>query len=92
MGWTIIKDGSLRGRFVALCTTAVTWGLFIPAFAGVEAFVSGWERIGDKYLYAYLGTMGLWMAGQTAVKIPEILGKVKEKIEEAKANGKTKTE
>lgn len=81
----IVKDGALRGRFIAQCTTIITWILYILAFIGWEPAIRGWERIGTEYLYGYLGTMTAWMGTNAIVKVPEVLGKIKEKIEEIKA-------
>jgi hypothetical protein len=80
MAIQIIKeDGTIKGRFIALFTTILTFILLILGFCGVECVVNGWERIGGRYETIYLGTLGLWMTTAAAKKIGDVFAQVKEK-------------
>jgi len=58
----IDTDGSIHGWFVALCTTAVVYGLIIAAFVGGEDLQAAWINIGGHITSIYTISFGSWLA------------------------------
>lgn len=58
----IDTDGSIHGWFVALCATAVVYGLIIAAFVGGEDLQAAWINIGGHITSIYTISFGSWLA------------------------------
>lgn len=68
----IDDDGSIHGWFVALCTTAIVYGLLILAFFGGEKFQAAFINIGGYIQTIYPLSFGSWLAYKAS---KAILGK-----------------
>lgn len=68
----IDTDGAIQGWFVALCTTAIVYGLIIAAFVGGEDLQAAWINIGGYITTIYPLSFGSWLAYKAT---KSILGK-----------------
>jgi len=65
----IDSDGSVHGWFVALCMTAIVYGLIIAAFIGGEATQKAWINIGGHVTSIYTISFGSWLAYKASKSI-----------------------
>ncbi len=66
----ISEQGSIEGWFVALCESALVYGLWVVGLFS-EPVAKGWEKTGGFIQTIYLGTFGTWLFYRGAKAVVE---------------------